>query len=220
MTKSKFLGPSLDPSDTSRVDVWERYRLAAQRVLGRRSDYGEHLRIEHGRVYETGTLKEHTFQIPSIVEVQSDQDRLTIRTSENEYRPTIKAKDATRFIEDLRLVTAEVERLDRLSTGGASASDESSSQTGEQSWEYKHVYLPASSAEDKPRGVWGGMKAEVSDYPSGRIEAKLNDLGGRGWELVSMEPHWFYERVGVSAAMEVTRPKAIVGWYCTLRRRI
>ena len=85
-------------------------------------------------------------------------------------------------------------------------------------WEYKHVLIRASEAKDKTRKP-GGIEASVGAYIHSQIEATLNSWGHEGWQLVSMEPHWFYERVGISLAAEVTRPVAIVAWYCTFRRQ-
>lgn len=85
-------------------------------------------------------------------------------------------------------------------------------------WEYKNVLIRASEAKDKTRKP-GGIEASVGSYIHSQIEATLNSWGHEGWQLMSMEPHWFYERVGISLAAEVTRPVAIVAWYCTFMRQ-
>ena len=85
---------------------------------------------------------------------------------------------------------------------------------------YIHEYLRASTV-DEVKGAFGmGMAQErASAYPAAKIEEHLNRRDGEGWCLVSMEPHWWYERQGISGAMSITRPLAIVGWYLTFERR-
>lgn len=88
------------------------------------------------------------------------------------------------------------------------------------SWQYKHIHLRAARTEEKAAGVLGGVRPEVGPYPYQEIEEMLNRLGKEGWELVSMEPHWFLEQVDLGAAKEVTRAKAITGWHCTFKRQV
>ena len=86
-------------------------------------------------------------------------------------------------------------------------------------WLYKHIHLPAARAEERPDSVFGGARPEVGPYPYREIEEALNRLGQEGWELVSMEPHWFFEQVDMGAAREISRPRAITGWHCTFKRQ-
>ena len=62
----------------------------------------------------------------------------------------------------------------------------------------------------------GTAQEKASPYFADRVEAHLNERAEEGWRLVSMEPHWRYERQVISGA---TRPLAIVGWYLTFERR-
>jgi len=79
-------------------------------------------------------------------------------------------------------------------------------------WEYKHIIIKATEAKEG--------QSTTGVYPRSSIEQELNKLGRKGWELVSMEPRYFWERVGVSLAMEITRPKVINEWYCTFKRQV
>lgn len=64
-----------------------------------------------------------------------------------------------------------------------------------------------------------GLPQEVATrYPEKDVQAQLNSRASSGWKLVSMEPHWYYERAYISAAMSITRPLAITGWYLTFER--
>ena len=92
--------------------------------------------------------------------------------------------------------------------------------TPECRWEYKHIVIPAAeAAEPDP---WDGRPtmAKIGRYPSDDVEQRLRSHGQEGWELVSMEPQWFWERLGISMAMEIARPKVITGWYCTFKRKV
>lgn len=176
----------------------------------------------------------HKIDIDSIVLAEvAYGEPLTIQTrNKGSYAVKASPDAAANFIDDLIKVAEQVrtqmqgsgwsmaetstpaETLDTTKTQGPmiEASGISSGQ-----WEYKHVYVSASKAKDK---VGWGTSADVTTYPVYEIQDTLNDLGQQGWELLTMEPHWFYERVGISMAVEIARPKAITGWYCTFRRRL
>lgn len=85
-------------------------------------------------------------------------------------------------------------------------------------WEYMHVWVEASTVKRSGGFLGTGKKTETSPYPFSEIQAELNRKGEEGWELVGMEPRWYWERVGISAGMEITHPFAITGWYCTFKR--
>ncbi len=84
---------------------------------------------------------------------------------------------------------------------------------------YIHEFIRASSVTQE-KGAFGlGMPKEVaSSYPREQIESHLNLRVREGWRLVSMEPHWWHELKGISAAMAITRPLAIIGWYLTFEK--
>ena len=85
---------------------------------------------------------------------------------------------------------------------------------------YIHEYLRASTIAESKGGFGMGMAQEkASPYSVDRVESHLNSRAEEGWRLVSMEPHWWHERQVISAAMSITRPLAIVGWYLTFERR-
>jgi len=87
--------------------------------------------------------------------------------------------------------------------------------------EYVHEYVQASTISEK-RGMMGmGAPEEIaSNYPVQDIQSHLNLRGKDGWTLVKMEPHWYYERAQISAAMSITKPLAITGWYLTWSRSL
>ena len=88
---------------------------------------------------------------------------------------------------------------------------------GRTSARYIHEYLRTSTiAESKGGFGMGTAQEKASPYFADRVEAHLNERAEEGWRLVSMEPHWRYERQVISGA---TRPLAIVGWYLTFERR-
>lgn len=87
-------------------------------------------------------------------------------------------------------------------------------------WQYLHVWVQGSNVESSGGFMGAGKKSQPSPYPYQEIQTKLDNLGVEGWELVGMEPHWHWERVGVSLAVEITHPIAIRGYYCTLKRPI
>ena len=66
-------------------------------------------------------------------------------------------------------------------------------------WEYRYEYV---RAETNP----GGMRSPNHDPDA--VRDALNRAGERGWELVSMEPHWS-NSIGVPF---------IQGWYMTFKR--
>ena len=85
---------------------------------------------------------------------------------------------------------------------------------------YIHEYLRvATIAESKGGFGMGTAQEKASPYSVDRVEAHLNSRAEEGWRLVSMEPHWWYERQVISGASSITRPLAIVGWYLTFERR-
>lgn len=84
-------------------------------------------------------------------------------------------------------------------------------------WEYKHIVIRAAQATEAGDRA---TRPEIGSYPSDDIEQRLRSYGQEGWELVCMEPQWFWERVGISMAQEITRPRVITGWYCTFKRRL
>ena len=85
---------------------------------------------------------------------------------------------------------------------------------------YIHEYVRASTVE-QARGAFGlaAGRERASSYPAASIEEHLNKRDREGWRLVSMEPHWWYERQFIGGATSVARPLAIVGWYLTFERR-
>lgn len=85
-------------------------------------------------------------------------------------------------------------------------------------WEYRHVLVDACDVEVSGGFMGMGKETTTSPYPHTAIQDKLNQLGLEGWELVSMEPHWYWERVSISGAMQITHPFAISAWYCTFKR--
>ena len=78
-----------------------------------------------------------------------------------------------------------------------------------------HEFVEASRVEsDEAFGI--GPSQEVATvYPEAALESRLDERSRDGWELFSMEPHWYYERQYISGAMSITRPLAIVEWYLT-----
>jgi len=87
-----------------------------------------------------------------------------------------------------------------------------------QRWEYKHLFIKACDAKEPTGFLAESTHPEVGLYPFSEVESQLAKMGQEGWDLISMEPEWFWERVGVSLATEITRPKVIIGWYCTFKR--
>ena len=92
--------------------------------------------------------------------------------------------------------------------------------TPESRWEYKHVVIAAATAVESGKGVSLPTRPHVEDYPQTSVEQQLQQFGQEGWELVSMEPQWFWERLGVSMATELTRPRVITAWFCTFKRKV
>lgn len=85
-------------------------------------------------------------------------------------------------------------------------------------WEYKHVFMPTAKAVELHEGSEKATRTQVRSYKAEKIEKELQALGDDGWEVVSMEPHWFWERSNGHTSPETARPKAITGWYCTFKR--
>lgn len=186
-------------------------------VGGDRVNYGKKLWIEGGVVQEDG-ISPHRFLVAQIVRAECEGSRLKIQTHKDLYEPSLKAAEASRFLDDLDAIASYATAV-AGPVGEASEADPEEADSVGPKWEYKHLYLSASPAGDES-GALGGIKARVGSYPYVQIQDALNGLGRRGWELIKMEPHWFYERVGVSMAAEVTRPRAISGWYCTFKRQV
>lgn len=86
-------------------------------------------------------------------------------------------------------------------------------------WEYKHVFLSTAKAVELEEGSEKVSRGQAKPYKAEKIEKDLQALGDEGWEVVSMEPHWFWERLNGHTSPETGRPKAITGWYCTFKRR-
>ena len=85
---------------------------------------------------------------------------------------------------------------------------------------YIHEYLRVATIAERIGALgMGAAQEKASPYDVETVEAHLNHRAKDGWRLVSMEPHWWYERQVISGAMSVTRPLAIVGWYLTFERR-
>ena len=83
---------------------------------------------------------------------------------------------------------------------------------------YIHEYLRVATIAGRKVLGMGTAQEKASPYDVETIEAHLNYRAKDGWRLVSMEPHWWYERQAISGAMSITRPLAIVGWYLTFER--
>ena len=84
---------------------------------------------------------------------------------------------------------------------------------------YIHEYVTASVIKEERRILGLGAPEEyASKYPERQIQTHLNKRASEGWRLVIMEPHWYYGRQYISAAMSITRPLAIIGWYLTFER--
>lgn len=84
--------------------------------------------------------------------------------------------------------------------------------------QYIHEYLSASTiTEERVLGI-GAPKEKASVYPFRAIQAHLNKRASDGLRLAFMEPHWHYGREYISAAMSITRPLAIIGWYLTFEK--
>ena len=84
---------------------------------------------------------------------------------------------------------------------------------------YVHEFIRASTVTEKQNPMGLGVPQEIATpYPRDEVEAHLNKRGQEGWNLISMEPHWWHERQAISLAMSITRPLAVVGWYLTFSR--
>lgn len=84
---------------------------------------------------------------------------------------------------------------------------------------YIHEYVRASTIEQAHASGLAAGRERASSYPAARIEEHLNKRDSEGWRLVSMEPHWWYERQLTGGTAPVSRPLAIIGWYLTFERR-
>ena len=83
---------------------------------------------------------------------------------------------------------------------------------------FVHEFVEASRIESKEAFGIGPSQEVATVYPEADLESHLDERSRDGWELFSMEPHWYYERQYISGAMSITRPLAIVGWYLTWLR--
>ena len=43
-------------------------------------------------------------------------------------------------------------------------------------------------------------------------------MSSEGWEVVNMEPDWYYTEKNISLAMSISKPIAVVGWYVTFKK--
>ncbi len=84
---------------------------------------------------------------------------------------------------------------------------------------YIHEYVRASTIEQTHAFGLAAGRERAGSYPAARIEKHLNDRDRQGWRLVSIEPHWWYERQIAGGAMPTSRPLAIIGWYLTFEKR-
>lgn len=103
-------------------------------------------------------------------------------------------------------------------------------------WEYKHVFVEAQQLEGTGKRSLFGLGAEKmrNVYAWDDVNTALNGLGNEGWELIQFEPHWIWGNQTFGAPLWVSivdtsrrkvehiasYPEYIVGWYCTLRRRV
>jgi hypothetical protein len=86
-------------------------------------------------------------------------------------------------------------------------------------WEYKHVFLTAAKAVEHNDGSGKVTRIQAKSYKAEKMEEELQALGDSGWEVVSMEPHWLWERLNGNTSPETARPRAITGWYCTFKKK-
>lgn len=83
---------------------------------------------------------------------------------------------------------------------------------------YKHNYFRTASITKKGGFMGEGGREVASEYDSKGLEDYLNVMSSNGWEVISMEPDWYYTEKNISMAMSITKPIAIVGWYITFKR--
>jgi hypothetical protein len=85
-------------------------------------------------------------------------------------------------------------------------------------YEYKHIKISGAKVNRSGGFMGAGKRTEKSAYPLGSITAELNRHGSDGWEIVDMEAIWYWERESISAAVAITHPFEVTGWYCTFKR--
>ena len=81
-----------------------------------------------------------------------------------------------------------------------------------------HEFVEGSQVKSESAFGIGAPKEVATAYPRAVIEDHLDGRVSAGWVLLSMEPHWHYERQIISGASSITRPLAIVGWYLTWQK--
>jgi len=86
-------------------------------------------------------------------------------------------------------------------------------------WEYKHQFFRTARISEERSFGFGMAKEVSSQYDSNGLQNNLNRLSEHGWELISMEPNWYYEQKNISGAAAIARPLAITGWYLTFKRQ-
>lgn len=131
--------------------------------------------------------------------------------SDNEIISFIKQAEASRKDAAKAELVADLQRAVDTRTGGM---------IPELQWEYLHVVIHAAEARESGEGIPTATRPWVEDYDSDVVQLHLQKCGREGWELVSMEPQWFWERVGISRATDITRPRVITAWYCTFKTKV
>lgn len=86
-------------------------------------------------------------------------------------------------------------------------------------WEYRHQFAETATISEERAFGLGAPKEVASRYDLNSLQNILNRMAGEGWELLSMEPHWYYEQKNISGAAAIARPLAIIGWYLTFKRQ-
>lgn len=86
-------------------------------------------------------------------------------------------------------------------------------------WEYRHQYAETATVSEERAFGLGAAKEVASQYDFKGLQDTLNSMAGEGWELLSMEPNWYYEQKNISGAAAIARPLAIIGWYLTFKRQ-
>ncbi len=85
-------------------------------------------------------------------------------------------------------------------------------------WEtmYKHEYF-GNTAQVARKPLAG--EEVVGSYNNKALESHLNKMFADGWEVINMEPDWYYGAIGVSMVHEIAKPLVITGWYITFKKR-
>lgn len=81
---------------------------------------------------------------------------------------------------------------------------------------YKHEYF-GNTAQVSRKPLVG--EEVVGPYNNKALENYLNEMFADGWEVINMEPDWYYGAIGVSMVHEIAKPLAITGWYITFKKR-